>query len=72
MKLFSNTPSDVCPPAAPMKRLRQNALSLKIRPEDFPNLLMDIGFKPPANFGTAGQGGMSLLTYPLRAANIVT
>lgn len=55
-----------------MKRLRQNALSLKIRPEDFPNLLMDIGFKPPANFGTAGQGGMSLLTYPLRAANIVT
>jgi hypothetical protein len=48
-----------------MKRLRQNAQSLKFRPEDFPKLLVDIGFEPPVNLGTAGQGGMSscILTY---------
>ncbi|EIW61473.1 Bin3-domain-containing protein [Trametes versicolor FP-101664 SS1] len=38
-------------------KLKENAKSLKLRPEDFERLLQDIGFGPAEHLGSAGEGG---------------
>jgi len=39
------------------ERLKENAKSLIIRPDDFESLLGEIGFGPAQHFGTIGEGG---------------
>lgn len=39
------------------QKLKENAKSLKLRPEDFERLLQDIGFGPAEHLGSAGEGG---------------
>lgn len=41
----------------PRQKLKENAKSLKLRPEDFERLLKDIGFGPAEHLGSAGEGG---------------
>ena len=38
-------------------KLRENARDLRLRPEDFPALLEELGFGPPQRLGTTGEGG---------------
>lgn len=38
-------------------QLRENARQLRLRPQDFPALLAQIGFGPPQHLGTTGEGG---------------
>ncbi|KAI0332399.1 Bin3-domain-containing protein [Cubamyces sp. BRFM 1775] len=38
-------------------KLKENAKSLKLRPEDFERILREIGFGPAEHLGTAGEGG---------------
>ncbi|KAI0772033.1 Bin3-domain-containing protein [Trametes elegans] len=38
-------------------KLRENAKGLKLRPEDFGQMLQDIGFGPAEHLGSAGEGG---------------
>ncbi|KAG5716220.1 putative methyltransferase C2A9.10 [Termitomyces sp. T112] len=39
------------------ERLRENAKKLKLRPDDFENILGTIGFGPAERFGVTGEGG---------------
>ena len=39
------------------KRLRKNAQGLKLRPDNFEDELIKIGFRKPMNLGPVGQGG---------------
>ncbi|KAG9311731.1 Bicoid-interacting protein 3-domain-containing protein [Chiua virens] len=38
-------------------RLRENAKGLRLRPDEFPGVLEQIGFAPPQRLGTVGEGG---------------
>ncbi|KAF8324338.1 Bicoid-interacting protein 3-domain-containing protein [Cantharellus anzutake] len=40
------------------KRLRENAQRLKLRPENFEDELVKIGFRRPVQLGTVGEGGL--------------
>ncbi|KAH9894442.1 Bin3-domain-containing protein [Cubamyces lactineus] len=40
-------------------KLKENAKSLKLRPDDFERILQDIGFGPAQHLGKAGDGGRS-------------
>ena len=49
------------------EKLRTNAKTLKLRPEDFEARLQEIGFGPAKHLGVTGQGGERrlLLVYHL-------
>ncbi|KAF8157028.1 Bicoid-interacting protein 3-domain-containing protein [Crassisporium funariophilum] len=38
-------------------KLKENAKSLRIRPDDFESILQDVGFGPVKHYGSIGQGG---------------
>ncbi|CAL1701126.1 unnamed protein product [Somion occarium] len=38
-------------------KLKENARDLKLRPDDFEKILMDLGFGPAEHLGKAGEGG---------------
>ena len=53
-------------------KLRENAKHLRLRPQDFPALLGQLGFGPPEHLGTTGEGGVFGLELRLvcRADNL--
>ncbi|CDO71401.1 hypothetical protein BN946_scf184908.g159 [Trametes cinnabarina] len=42
-------------------KLKENAKHLELRPDDFENILRDIGFGPAINLGSPGEGGKLLI-----------
>ncbi|KAG6894287.1 hypothetical protein C0992_006725 [Termitomyces sp. T32_za158] len=43
------------------ERLKENANTLRMRPEDFESLLGKIGFGPAKHYGVTGEGGRGLI-----------
>ncbi|KAI0663212.1 S-adenosyl-L-methionine-dependent methyltransferase [Cubamyces menziesii] len=44
-------------PLIAMQKLKENAKTLKLRPDDFERILQDIGFGPAEHLGAVGEGG---------------
>lgn len=57
-------PCPMYPLSFSLKKLKESAKSLTIRPADFAALLTDIGFRPARHFGFVGEGGAQLLFLP--------
>jgi len=49
--------ADPRPASDLLQKLKENARNLRIRPDDFENILVGIGFSPARHLGTTGEGG---------------